>query len=115
MPLRTSAWLFEQVHAYLVYLQDANTELFLPNQFAAPAATIQAFVNGATGTWLPSWDRWIRAYSNDQEMSTIRNLVCNPSKINLMTLNMVNYNYRAALHQSQIVIEDDMLIFNELI
>jgi hypothetical protein len=56
MPLRTSAWLFEQVHAYLVYLQDANTELFLPNQFAAPTATIQSFVNGAIGNQLPSRD-----------------------------------------------------------
>ncbi len=113
MPARTSAWLFEQVHAYLVYLQDENTELFLPNQFAAPTATIQAFYNGAIGTQLPSWDQWIRAYSDNQEMRTICNLVCNPSKINSMTLNTVNYNYRAALRQSQIVIEDVMLIFNE--
>jgi hypothetical protein len=56
MPVHTSAWLFKKVHAYLVYLRDANTELFSPNQFAAPTATIQAFVNGAIGTWLPSWD-----------------------------------------------------------
>jgi hypothetical protein len=46
-------------------------------------------------------------------MSTIHNLVCNPSKINSTTLNRVNYNYWAALHQLQIVIEDEMLIFNE--
>jgi hypothetical protein len=115
MPARTSAWLFEQVYAYLVYLQDANTELFLPNQFAAPTATIQAFVNGAICIWLPSWDQWIRAYSDNQEMSTICDLVPNPSKINSTTLNMVKYNYWATLHQSQIVIKDDMLIFNKLI
>jgi hypothetical protein len=65
MPTFTSAWLFKQVHAYLVYLQDANTELFLPNQFAVPTATIQAFVNVAIGTWLPSQDQWIRAYSDN--------------------------------------------------
>jgi hypothetical protein len=53
MPSRTSAWLFKQVHACLVNLQDANTELFLPNQFAAPAATIQAFVNGAIALGFP--------------------------------------------------------------
>jgi hypothetical protein len=46
-------------------------------------------------------------------MSTIRDLVINPSKINNTTLNTVNHNYQAALHQSQIVIEDDMLIFRE--
>ena len=56
MPARTSEWLFEQVHAHLVYLQDANSELFSPNQFAAPAATIQAFLNGAIGIRLPSRD-----------------------------------------------------------
>ena len=57
MPARTSEWLFEQVHAHLVYLRDANSELFSPNQFAAPAATIQAFINGAIGIRLPSRDR----------------------------------------------------------
>ena len=47
MPARTSEWLFEQIHAHLVYLRDANSELFSPNQFAAPAATI--------GTDPPHW------------------------------------------------------------
>jgi hypothetical protein len=56
MPTCTSAWLFEQVHAHPVYLQDANSKLFLGHQFAVLAATIQAFVNGAIGTWLPSQD-----------------------------------------------------------
>ncbi len=46
-------------------------------------------------------------------MSTIRDLVINMSKINNTTLNTVNHNYWAALRQSQIVIEDDMLIFRE--
>ncbi len=96
-----------------MYLRDANSELFLTNQLAAPAATIQAFVNGAIGIWLPSRDRWIKAYSNDKEMSTICDLITNPSKINNTTLNMVNYNYWAALRQSLIVIKDDMLIFRE--
>ena len=68
---------------------------------------------GAVGVWLSSQDQLIKTYSDDQEMSTICNLVCNPSQINSMTLNLVNYNYRAALCQSQIVIEDDMLIFDE--
>jgi hypothetical protein len=86
---------------------------FLPNQFAAPAATIQAFVNGAIGIWLPSKDQWIKVYSNNKEMSTIRDLITNPSKINNTTLNTVNYNYRSTLCKSLIVIEDDMLIFRE--
>ncbi len=49
MPAQTSAWLFKQVHAHLVYLRDSNCEIFSPNQFAAPAATIQVSVDGAIG------------------------------------------------------------------
>jgi hypothetical protein len=57
MPGCTSAWLLEQAHLHLSYIRDANSEIFLPNQFAAPAATIQAFVNGAMGVRLPSCER----------------------------------------------------------
>ena len=113
MPACTSAWLLEQVQSHLLYLRDANSEIFLPNQFAAPAATIQVFVNGMVGVRLPSRERWIQAYSDDTEMSTIRNRILNPSKINSSTLNAVNFNYRAPLWQSQIVIEDGLLIYRE--
>jgi hypothetical protein len=85
----------------------------LPNQFAVPAATIQAFVDSAIGIRLPSRDRWIKAYSDDKEMSTIRDLKTNPSRINNMTLNTEDYNYWAALRQCLLMIEDDMLIFRE--
>ena len=40
VPARTSAWLFEQVHAHLIFIRDSYCEIFSPNQFAAPAATI---------------------------------------------------------------------------
>jgi hypothetical protein len=113
MPSCTSAWLLKQIHLYISYLHDANSEIFLPNQFSAPAATIQAFVNGAIGVCLPSQERWIQAYSNDTEMSAIGNLVLNPTKINSSTLNAVNHNYRALLRQSQIGIEDGLLIYHE--
>jgi hypothetical protein len=46
IPGCTSEWLLEQVHAHLTYIQDSNCKIFSPNQFAAPAANIQAFVNG---------------------------------------------------------------------
>ncbi len=60
MPALTSAWLFEQVHAHLVYLRDSNCKIFSPNQFVAPAATIQAFVNGAIGVRLPLHEKWVK-------------------------------------------------------
>jgi hypothetical protein len=50
MPAKTLAWIFEQVHFHLVHLRDSNSEVLLPNQFAAPAATIQTLVNGAVCT-----------------------------------------------------------------
>jgi hypothetical protein len=40
MPSKTSTWIFEQVHSHLVHLRDANSKLFSPDQFSAPAATI---------------------------------------------------------------------------
>jgi len=46
-------------------------------------------------------------------MSIIGDLIVNPSKINNTTLNTVNHIYRAALRQSKIMIEDNMLIFRE--
>jgi hypothetical protein len=113
MPAHTSAWLLEQAHSYLAYLRDANCEVFLPNQFAAPAATIQAFVNGAIGVRLPSKELWIQSYSDNTEMSAIPDLVTNPSKINNAALSMVNYNYWAPLRNSQIVPEDGLLIYYE--
>jgi hypothetical protein len=84
MPARTLVWLLEQVHLHLLYLCNAMSEFFSPNQFTAPAATIQALVNGAIGVCLPSRERWIQAYSDNTEMSTICNLVLNPSNINFL-------------------------------
>ncbi len=52
MPACTPAWLLEQVHTHLPYLCHANSEIFLPIQFTAPAPTIQAFVNATIGIWL---------------------------------------------------------------
>jgi hypothetical protein len=80
MPGRTSSWIFDQVHTHLVYLRDANSEIFSPNQFAAPAATIQTLVYGAICTRLPSREQWAQAYANDTELCIVRDLVLNPSK-----------------------------------
>ncbi len=52
MPAHTSAWVFKQVHSHIVFLRDLSCKVFLPNQFAAPAATIQTLVNGTICTCL---------------------------------------------------------------
>jgi hypothetical protein len=113
IPHHTSAWIFEQLHAYLVFVRDSNCEIFSPDRWAAPAATIQSFVNGAIGTRLPSHSRWVEAYGLDPACTLIRDLVLNPGKICKATLQGVHYIYRGALRLSHIVIEDEMLILRE--
>ncbi len=71
MPLKTLAWNFEQVHSHLVHLRDANSEVFSPDQFATPAATIQTLVNGAVCTTLPLCECWLQAYQNDSELRAV--------------------------------------------
>jgi hypothetical protein len=97
MPAWTSAWIFQQVHLQLVFLRDSNCEVFSPNQFSAPAATIQTLVNGTICTCLPSQERWLSAYNNDVELCVVRELVLNPSLICNKRLSKVNHNYRGPL------------------
>ena len=113
VPARTSAWLFEQIHAHLTFIRDSNCEIFSPNQFAAPAATIQAFVNGAIGARLPSHAWWVEVYATDFECCAIQDLVINPGKICKESLKTAHYSYRQPLRQSFKVMEDDMLLFRE--
>ena len=91
MPAFTSAWLFSQINSTLEMLRAANTEIFTPNQAAAPAAAIQTLLNGATCTKMPSPSRWVLAYSNDSEMVALKKLVLNPSLITNATLADVKY------------------------
>ena len=93
MPANTLAWIFEQVHSHPVHLRDANSEVFSPDQFAAPAATIQTLVNGAVCTTLPSRDCWPQAYNNNLELCAVSEFVLNPSTINNKALAEVNHNY----------------------
>jgi hypothetical protein len=59
IPVLTSAWIFGHIHMRLVAIRNSNTEIFPPNQFAAPAAHIQAFVSGVIATQIPDQARWI--------------------------------------------------------
>jgi hypothetical protein len=113
MPGRTSAWLLEQIHSHLVYLRNANSKVFSPNQFTARAATIQTLISGAICTCLPLKECWVQAYANDSELCAVRKLALNPSLINTQTLSKVNHNFCRPLRQSLISVKDEMLIFCE--
>ncbi len=67
----TSSWVFDHILERLVSIHNANMEIYQPNQYADPAATIQAFLSGAVTTQLPTRARWLQAYENDFELSRI--------------------------------------------
>lgn len=113
IPALTSMWLFDYLIERLLQIRDANCEIFNPSHHAAPAAPIQAFLSGAVGVRLPTKERWVQAYKADKELSLVRDLVLNPSKISSTTLKDINYNFHGPLRKSQIHIEDDMLIYHE--
>jgi hypothetical protein len=113
IPGLTSAWVFDHVLERLILIRDSTSKIFEPNQFAAPAATIQAFLSGAVGTSLPSCKRWIQAYDSDKDLCLIRKIVLNPSLLSNATLREINYNYHAGLQKSLILLEDDILIYQE--
>jgi hypothetical protein len=56
MPGRTSSWIFDQVHTHLVYLRDANSEIFspisllLPPLQFKPSSTAQLHTSSLQGT-----------------------------------------------------------------
>jgi hypothetical protein len=88
-------------------------EIYQPNQYVAPAATIHAFLSGAVSTQLPTREHWIQAYANDLELSRIRNIVLNPETLSNSLLRDINYNYNSALRNLLITLEDDMIIYRE--
>jgi hypothetical protein len=117
IPARTSARIFEVLLDRCIQICSGNFEIFEPNQFAAPAACIQTFLNGAVGVSLPSPGQWAQAYLDDPETSAIIQFVRNPGTISNKRLEeaKLNANYRAALRQSQITIEDGILILRKQI
>ncbi len=97
----------------LLSICDPTSEIFKPNRFAAPAATIQAFLGGSVGTTLPSRAHWIQAYNSDMDLRLIRNIIANPSLLSNKSLREINYNYHSVLRKSLIMLEDGILIYRE--
>ena len=115
IPARTSARIFEVLLDRCIQISSSNFEFFEPNQFAAPAVCIQTLLNGAVGVRLPSPDQWAQAYLDDPETNVIIQFVRNPGTISNRSLEeaKLNANYRAALRQSPITIDDGILILRE--
>jgi hypothetical protein len=77
----TSVWLFTQIFDHLVLIRGMNCKILGPQQHAAPAATIQSFLNGAVGSQMPSHKQWIEALKKDKECTMLSTLVKNLGKI----------------------------------
>jgi hypothetical protein len=110
-----SVWIFDHILDKLIDIRNANCEIFDPARHAAPAAAIQAFVNGAIGTRLPSDDVWKEAYFSDEEMKMIISIVQNPATATKENLLKVDSNYRSPLRNSLIVLEHGFLILRKQI
>ncbi len=113
MPGRTLAWLFKQIHSHLMYLHNSNSKVFLPNQFAVPAATIKTLISSAICTRLPSRECWVQVYANNSKLCAVRELALNQLLISTQALSKVNHNFCRPLRQSLISVEDNMLILWE--
>jgi hypothetical protein len=109
----TLAWIFDHIHERLVTICNSNTEIFPPNQSAAPAVHVQAFVSRVVATRIPDCKHWVQAITSDPKLFKIRDIVADPSKLTNKALTDINYNYHAALRKSLIVLEGDMLIYHE--
>ncbi len=97
----------------MVTIRDSNTKIFPPNQYAALAEHVQAFVSRVVVTHIPDRKHWVQVIMSDLELSKIRDIVANPSKLTNKVLTEINYNYHAALRKSLIVLEDDVLIYHK--
>jgi hypothetical protein len=81
VPALTSARVFEHILKCCLHIWSRNFKIFQPNKYAAPAACIQAFLNGAIGVRLPNCEQWSVAYQDDPQIATIIQFVKNPGTI----------------------------------
>jgi hypothetical protein len=115
IPALTSACIFDHIYERLHAIRNSNTEISPPRQYAAPAAHIIAFVNSTIATRLPDWQWWVDAYNSDPDLLRVWDIVRNPATLYMDTLKDIPFNYHSALQQALIMIDDDMLIYRELI
>ncbi len=111
----TSARVFDQIQERCVHIHSSNFKIMEPNQYAAPAACIQTFLNGTVGIHLPMRERWVEAYKADKELSAILSFVENPGTISQRSPEAakINTNYRQALRQSNLKLHNGILYYHK--
>jgi hypothetical protein len=115
IPAKTSSLIFDDVLSRLFQIRNSNCEIFSPNQFTAPAACAQAYLNGAINVCLPCHDQWIAAYSRNDKIQAILIFIKNPGTITnaALVVSGINFNFQNALWQLHIALKNYILIYSK--
>jgi hypothetical protein len=113
VPANTSQSLLSAIYDLLITIRHNNSEIFDASPHAAPAATIQALVNGAVGIQMPTRETWIKAYKRDTVCCKLMEIIANPALVVKKSLEQVHYIYRQPLRNSAIVNENGILFIKE--
>ncbi len=118
VPSMTSARIFKQIYDQCIHIQSCNFEIFEPNQYAAPAACVQAFLNGMVGgTHLPDHNSWVKAYTEGPKLSAVVSFVKNQNPGTILQHNLkaaqLNAIYCQLLWQWSVKLEDSILFYHE--
>jgi hypothetical protein len=107
VPSMTLPHIFKQIHDGCIQIRACTFEIFEPNQYAAQAACVEAFLNGVVGMRLPDRDSWVKAYKDTPKLSAVVNFVNNPGIVLQHNLKVaqLNVNYCQALWQSSMNLE----------
>jgi hypothetical protein len=107
------ACVFEHILERCFHIWSLNLEIFQLNQYAAPAACVQAFLNGSIGVRLPSPKLWANAYYKDPETAAIIKFDQNLGTISNKGFEdaKLNANFCTTLRQSHLMMEDGLLIY----
>ncbi len=99
IPALSSARIFEQVLDQCLQIRSHNFEICEPNQYAAPAAYAETYLNGAIGVCMPSLDVWVKAYAEDPALLAVLHFVKNPGTISQCSLEdaKLDPNFRQVL------------------
>ncbi|KAL7504453.1 hypothetical protein ACHAXN_002097, partial [Cyclotella atomus] len=114
VPTNTSRALLDCLTSRLRDIRDASVVVDESSPFAAPAATAQVLLNGASTHTLPNEEIWRRMYAADPETKLIMSMITNPSLINKENFKKISFIYRPYLRQGQMAITDNgMLVIYE--
>ena len=126
IPARTSAWLFQEINEALQLIRDSNTDIFIPTDPVEdptseptspptnePPTTISTLFSGATGIRLPTREQWVKSIGDDTELSLLRTMILDPSKMTKSNMATINYNFRQALRRGHLFEERGLLYYAE--